>query len=115
MAFKNSVTLAFATTNIDEPYYTLEVSQDEIVVHPDYTGSYPYSNNIAVIELKNNLTFGPKINKIDLVDVNYKTKTVKYVDMVILIGFDAVVFDQVLVSQRLFFVFFLPDGISAHR
>lgn len=67
-------TLAFATTNTDEPYYKVDISsEDEIFIHPEYDDDTK-DNDICVIELKTALKFGQKIGKIDMVDKGYVAK-----------------------------------------
>lgn len=66
-----SVTLAFATINIDEPYYAVDIDGDEIIIHR-YYARIASSNDIAMIQLKKALKFGPKIDKIDtMINQNY--------------------------------------------
>lgn len=60
-----SVTLAFATTNIDEPYYTMNVDKNDYIIHPDYSSNSDV-NNIAVIQLSSELKFNSKIGKIKM-------------------------------------------------
>lgn len=65
-----SIALAFSTINTDEIFYTVNVSKEEIIIHPKYDKN-TNDNDIAVILLKEELSFGPKIDKIDMVDKDY--------------------------------------------
>lgn len=69
-----AINLALATVNTDEPFYTVEVSEDEIIMHPEYDHN-TNTNDIAVIELKKALKLGSKIGKIDMVNNNFQAKS----------------------------------------
>lgn len=67
-----SATLALATVNTDEPYYTMQISEDDkIYLHPEYNKLMPFENNVAVIVLKKKLLFHTNIGKINMIDRNY--------------------------------------------
>lgn len=68
---KMSVTLIAGGVNLNEAYQTLNVSKNEIIVHPGYNIDV---NNIAMIQLKSGLKFGTKIGKIEQVNAAYKPK-----------------------------------------
>lgn len=67
MHVADKVRLVFGTLDLNKPYHEVDVSRDEITIHPKYTGKYPYYNDIAVIRLKHSLNFNKKIGAIDLV------------------------------------------------
>lgn len=74
---RGDITLAVATVNSDEPYYEINLDEEEIIIHPKYT---EYSrgapeNDIAVIQLKRALKFGKKVGTISTVSENYKIMT----------------------------------------
>lgn len=64
---RHSITLMFATINTDEPYHEVSISDEEIIIHPEYNESN-HSNNIAIIELESPLEFSRKIGKIDMIE-----------------------------------------------
>ncbi|XP_031636708.1 trypsin-7-like, partial [Contarinia nasturtii] len=69
-------TLIFGTTNLDKPYHTVNVTDLDIVIHPEYAGGAPsYRHDIAMIELKENLTFDSNIGQAELAGKNYVLKT----------------------------------------
>lgn len=72
---KYSVSLELGTLDTDEQYYTVNVSQQEIFVHPQYSDDPVYVNDIAVILLKSPLKFDSKVGKIDRVNGNYVIDT----------------------------------------
>lgn len=72
---RTSFTLIFGSTDIDDPHYTVNITEKDIIIHPEYSGGRPYRNDIAVVEMKKMLKFGPKMDKIDMVDENYIPKT----------------------------------------
>lgn len=77
---RGAITLAVATVNSDEPYFEIDVSEEEIIIHPLFSkGSSPYLNDIAVIQLKRTLKFGAKIGKIDLIEKNYKARAGEFI------------------------------------
>lgn len=80
-----SVTLSVATLNTDEPYYSVEVSANEIIVHAEYD-ERTQSNNIAVIELERPLKFSPKIGSINMVDKT-SMKSIKSGTNVLMLGY----------------------------
>ncbi|XP_031639845.1 uncharacterized protein LOC116351834 isoform X2 [Contarinia nasturtii] len=60
-----SITLLLATINSDEPYYSINVSDEQVFVHPDYDED-TFANNIAVLEIP--LKFSSKVGKIDMIE-----------------------------------------------
>lgn len=71
---KDSVYLELGSMNLNSSYFRVNVSQENIIVHPEYSSDFPQANNIAVIYLKNQLQFEEKIGKIEMVDKDYKAK-----------------------------------------
>lgn len=69
----HSVTLVLATVNTDEPCYKVKINDDEIHIHPEFDKN-TNCNDIAVLELKTALKFGPKVGKIEMVDKSYASK-----------------------------------------
>lgn len=80
---KMSVTLEFGALNTDDHYYTVNVSELEIFVHPQYSEDPIYVNDIAIIQLKTALKFGTKVGKVDMVDEDY---TINMDEEVTLVG-----------------------------
>ncbi|XP_031633673.1 uncharacterized protein LOC116347270 [Contarinia nasturtii] len=72
---KYSVTLELGTLDTDKQYKTVNVSKEEILVHPQYSADPCFVNDIAVILLKKALKFDSKIGKIDMVDKKYVINT----------------------------------------
>lgn len=70
---KSSFSLVFGTTDFNKPHHTVEISEENIFVHPDYD-SRKFENDIAVISLPTMLEFDQKMNKIDMADENYIPK-----------------------------------------
>lgn len=70
-----SIVLAVATTNSDEPYKRIKVSAGEIIKHPFYNRSNSYMNNIAVILLRTALKTGSKVGTINMVNRNYVARS----------------------------------------
>jgi V8-like Glu-specific endopeptidase len=68
---KYSVTLEFGTVDTDEQYKTVNVSREEIFVHPQYSSGPCYINDLAVIQLKTALKFDSRVDKIEMVDKKY--------------------------------------------
>ncbi|XP_031639025.1 granzyme K-like [Contarinia nasturtii] len=64
----NSFTLKFGALKLDKPHYTLDITNKDFTIHPEYSGGDPYHNDIAVVELETPLIFGPKIGKINMID-----------------------------------------------
>lgn len=67
-----SVSLIVGTTNLDESFQTINITEKDIVIHPDYSEHLAYVNDIAIIQLKSSLKGGVKVGKIDIVDKAYK-------------------------------------------
>ncbi|XP_031634164.1 uncharacterized protein LOC116347624, partial [Contarinia nasturtii] len=72
---KGAITLAIATVNTDEPFHSIDISEGEIFIHPEYSkGDSAWQNDIALIILRSPLKFGSKIDKIEMVPTNYVAK-----------------------------------------
>lgn len=67
--FSTNVTLAVGAMEIDDLNHTLDVTDDEIFIHPEFDDSW--LNDLAVIQLKKSLKFDDNVGKIDL-DKKYK-------------------------------------------
>lgn len=68
---KYSVRLKFGILKLSDRYFSINVSKEEIFVHPQFSVDIPYTNNIAVIQLKTALNFDEKIGQIEMVDEDY--------------------------------------------
>lgn len=85
----------FGSLDPDNPLFSLDGSHvRRLIKHPNYSDYFPrnHGNDIAVIELKTPIPFGPKIGKIDLVDRGYIPKpndTVKTIGYTMLNETDA--------------------------
>lgn len=80
---RTSIVLELGTIDTDDKYYTVNVSQQEIFIHPEFSnGSAPYLNDLAVILLKKPLKFDSKVGKIDMVDRKYVIDTDDHVVMI---------------------------------
>lgn len=71
---KDSVHLELGSMNLNSSYFRVKVSQENVIVHPEYSSDFPQANNIAVIYLENQLQFEEKIGKIEMVRKDYKAK-----------------------------------------
>lgn len=69
---RKSVNLIVGSTNLDDPYQTVNVSSQEIICHPEFSIAEPYENDLAVIQLKKMLKFDGKIGQKDSVNKGYK-------------------------------------------
>lgn len=73
---KLSFSLIFGTVDLDKPYHVVNITDENIVIHPEYSGGAPsYENDIAVMELKQNLTFDSNINQAKRVEKGFTLKT----------------------------------------
>ncbi|XP_031639224.1 uncharacterized protein LOC116351282, partial [Contarinia nasturtii] len=68
------VTLTFGTVNLFSPCRTVNVTNDRIHVHPGYTNEYPYTHNIAVIQIQTNFKIDSKIAPIKMHEPNFVAK-----------------------------------------
>ncbi|XP_031625636.1 chymotrypsin-2-like [Contarinia nasturtii] len=78
---RSSFTLIFGTIDLHKPIHTVNITENDIIVHPIYSKKSPWFNDIAVIELKKKLKFSPMIDKIDMVDEGYVAKTDDQISM----------------------------------
>ncbi|XP_031638375.1 enteropeptidase-like isoform X2 [Contarinia nasturtii] len=68
-------TLIVGTLNTSMPYGIVNVTEDEMIIHPGYDNMLPLSNDLVVFELNKRLNFKVnKINEIKLVKRNYVPK-----------------------------------------
>lgn len=67
-------TLILGSKNLNEPFQVLNITDKEIIVHPAYNKQFPYANDIAIIQLKTMIKFGPKVGKLDVVAKNSPIK-----------------------------------------
>lgn len=69
---KEKVSLGLGTSGKGSgpPHRILDISEDEIIIHPDYRKGHFHDNDIAVIKLKEKLDFDLKIGNISMVDNN---------------------------------------------
>lgn len=81
----SSITLLLATLNTDEPYYSVDVSDDEIIIHDEYDRR-SHSNNLAIIELKRPLKFSQKIGQVSMVD-KASVRSIKTGTNVLMLGY----------------------------
>ncbi|XP_031622742.1 chymotrypsin-like elastase family member 1 [Contarinia nasturtii] len=66
--------LIFGTINVFAPLETVEITEKEVTIHPEYSGGVLLSNDIAVIQLNKPLVFNSKINQIKMVTDYYAAK-----------------------------------------
>lgn len=74
---KKYSTLIVGSLDLEQPFYEQKLTEEEIIIHPDFYRSTILKNtdNIAVIRLKNRLSFGSNIGKIDMYSTDfYKPK-----------------------------------------
>ncbi|XP_031632801.1 uncharacterized protein LOC116346741 [Contarinia nasturtii] len=80
---KTSFNLRFGLLSFNEryDYRTMNVDENDIIIHPKYSKEAPHNNDIAVIQLKERLSFDARVNKIEMLDENYVPKTMDKVTM----------------------------------
>ncbi|XP_031639312.1 serine protease 7-like [Contarinia nasturtii] len=74
------ITLYFGSKNICNPYYALNITQANIIIHPEYSGHPNHLNDIAVI-VGIPLPTDPKFGQIELVKRNYVPKKMNKVTL----------------------------------
>lgn len=69
---KSSLSLVLGTLNTSHPHHIVDLTDEEIIIHPEYADSSCIpSNDLVVFDLKEQLNFDNKIGGIKMVDENY--------------------------------------------
>lgn len=64
----DSIKLEFGILNSSKPEYTIDVSSQNVTLHPKYNSEMDHFD-VAIIELTNKIKFGPKVTKIDMIEL----------------------------------------------
>lgn len=61
--------LNFGSRNIENPYYKVNITREQITLHPKYNGTSK-KNDIAVIDLPEDIVFSERVGEIEMADKN---------------------------------------------